>query len=155
MHTTMRSLAAATILASLLASCSSSQTPPGVELPEVAIAQTLSQLDVFNVRGSVSVPYVIEIRNPNEFAIELDRVQLRTIGAGAYEMGDSVEVQSLVIPAGGSESFRFSVPAIATGGETSTNLPTTIRVTAYFDSPAGPFRRIITESVGGFAGTAQ
>lgn len=122
-------------------------------MPEVVVAQARSQLESFNMRGRISVPYVIEISNPNSFPIELDRIRLRTIGAGAYEIGDTVEEVSFSIGPGETKVYPFSIPAFAVGGETAVNLPTNIRVTAYFDSPEGSFRRIISATVGGFAGS--
>lgn len=155
MRRQLRSLLASAVCLVSLAQCASGTNPAGVVLPEIALAQTLSQIEVFNMAGPISVPYVIQIDNPNSFPIVLDRIRMRTIGAGAYEVRDYVEETQVNIAPGQTVQYRFSVPALAVGGQTAMNLPTNIRVTAYFESEMGEFRKIFTETVGGFAGSVR
>lgn len=129
----------------LLVGCASS----GVDLvqPELRIAQMGGTTFSMRYAGRLTIRYALQIKNLSGETIELQRVQLRVIGDGPYEL------QSRAIPARKSiapestEVVEFNVSAYSYGGVMAPNEPVTLRGIAYFDSPAGKFRSIFTQIV--------
>lgn len=150
----MRSTAAVCFVA--IAACSSSTTlPPGIVDPDVAFAQIYGQSALYEIRGPISVPFAMEVMNPSDVPITLDRLQLQSIGTGAYDLNYTVEHLQQVIEPGATEQFTFSAWGFAPGGRLNATSPTTVRVVAHFESPQGRFRKIVTSSVGGIAGSLR
>lgn len=134
--------------------CSSTQSlPDGIREPEVALAQVYAGEGLFQRPGQVSVPYVIQVTNTSDVSITLERVQLRSIGAGSYEVNQTVGIERQEIAPGETRQIPFSAWAVSSGGSMNAAVPTTVRAVAHFDSSRGRFRSVFTETLGGMGGT--
>lgn len=133
--------------------CSSAQPlPQGIREPEVALAQVFAGEGLFQRPGQVSVPFVIQVTNTSEVPITLERVQLRSIGAGSYEVSQTIGVGRQEIAPGETRQISFSAWVVSSGGAMNAAVPTTVRAIAHFDSSRGKFRSVFTETLGGMGG---
>ncbi|MCU1350660.1 MAG: hypothetical protein JWO56_3690 [Acidobacteria bacterium] len=137
----------------LLVACGSSggsnnQGPAGAE---VRLAQVGSSGDVFYLRGPIALQYVLEVVNPTTEPIRLRRLDLSTIGDGAYYLRTGSVPMNEPVPAGGTTALKFSAWGTARGGRLTANEPVTVRVIAQFeDSRGNKFQRINTETLSQF-----
>ena len=151
---TMSALRALALSAAFITlSCASSDLPEGIREPEVQLAQVFAGEGMFQMRGRLSIPYVIEVTNTSAIPIELERVQLRTIGAGAYEMSETVNIEPQQIAPGATRQITFTAWGFSNGGSMNASIPTTVRAIAHFTSGNGRFRKVVTGSLGGAGGT--
>lgn len=138
----------------LVSSCGSSGMPSGINEPDVALAQVEMGETLLAMSGRVSIPYVIQIRNTSDIPIQLERVQLRSMGEGAYVINETItDLPQEQIAPGQVAQLGFHAWAVSNGGTMNSATPTTIRAVAHFASTAGAFRKVFTETLGGIAGT--
>jgi hypothetical protein len=130
----------------LVVACASSKQPSG---PEVAVrmAQTNASNDVFYFAGPVSIQYQLAITNPTNQPLTLERLDLQTIGPGAYSLRTAATPMNLKIPPNGTSVFNIAVWGRSRGGYLTATEPVTVRGTAYFRGPSGTFVRIFTENL--------
>ena len=128
------------------AACASSNQPAG---PEVAVrlAQANAPNDVFYFAGPVSIQYQLAITNPTNQPLTLERLDLQTIGPGAYSLRTAATPMNLKIPPNGTSVFNIAVWGRSRGGYLTATEPVTVRGTAYFRGPSGTFVRIFTENL--------
>ncbi len=142
----MRNVIACAML--LLAACASSpQTPKAPEV-EVHLAQVSGSRDMFFFAGPVNVEFEITVTNPTREAVTLTRLELRTVGGGAYTFRAPSQPMHVTVRPGLASVVRFSATAIARGGNASSVEPVTVRGMAYFDAPSGSFTRLFNETLG-------
>jgi hypothetical protein len=136
----------ALLSALVVAACASSKQPSG---PEVAVrlAQTNTANDVFYFAGPVSIQYQLAITNPTNEPLTLERLNLQTIGPGAYSLHTAATPMNLKIPPNGTSVFNIAVWGRSRGGYLTATEPVTVRGTAYFRGPSGTFVRIFTENL--------
>lgn len=143
----MKSTLSALATAFLLAACSSNMSSSG---PPVAIrlGQVNASSNVFYFAGPVNLQYQVAVSNPTNEPLTLTRLDLQTIGPGAYVLRTSGTPMNLTIPANSTSTYTISVWGRATGGYIAATEPVTLRGVAYFKgAKSGAFVRMFTENV--------
>lgn len=116
--------------------------------PVVAIhLEQRSQSDVLHFAGPVNLQYDLGVTNSSDQPLTLRRVELRTLGSGAYTLRNESTSVNLSIPPGASVSRTISAWGYARGGDLAAQEPVTLRATAYFDGPGGSFVRMVSENI--------
>jgi len=116
--------------------------------PEVALRQLGGPgLAGSHVTGPISVNFRLTVFNPSGETITLKRVDFSTITQGAYTIANaSRPFEKPILP---NQTIELDTWLGANSDETiiGNNGPVTMRVTAYFDSEVGQFRKVYTINV--------
>ena len=116
--------------------------------PAVAIhVDQVSAPDVLHFAGPVSMQYEVMVTNSSDQPLTLQRIELRTVGPGAYTLRNESTPVHLAIPPGGEVSKTISAWGYARGGNLSAAEPVTLRAIAYFDAPGGSFIRMVSATI--------
>jgi len=86
----------------------------------------------------------LPVRTPATETIALKRVDFSTIGQGAYIVPGASRPFNKEIPADQTIELQTWVPAESQGSIIGNNGPVTMRVTAFFGSDLGQFRKVYT-----------
>jgi len=127
--------------------CSSGgNTRPDLIPPEFRVREMTGQ---FRPRGSETVPITlqVDIFNHSSEDLVLKRLQLQSIGGGAYNFGPALKIYNFKIPSQSVETFEIPVDAWLESSAIDPSTPITIRGTAIFESPYGKFRRVFINSL--------
>ena len=128
-----------------MAGCSSAGPD---QTPAVRIqVEQRSQSDVLHFAGPINLQYDIMVTNSSDQPLTLRRIELRTVGAGAYSLRNDSTPVNLAIPPGGTVSKMINAWGYARGGNLAAEEPVTLRAIAYFDGPTGSFVRIVSENI--------
>jgi len=101
-----------------------------------------------NVSGPLSVHYAVHVRNVAGQPITLKRVDIGTVGYGAYNVAMQSRPFDAAIEPGGQSEVELWLPAqIVDPSLTGANGPVTIRAVLLFDSPAGQMQTSVTRQV--------
>ena len=138
--------AVAFLCALVVVACASNRQSSGPNVT-VHLAQTNSANDIFYFAGPVAIQYQVSVANPTNQQLTLERLDLRTIGPGAYSLRTAPTPMNLTVPPNGTSVFNISVWGRAHGGYLRATEPVTIQGTAYFRGPSGSFVRIFTENL--------
>jgi len=124
----------------------SSSTAPGVT---VHLAQVPMPQDIFYFSGPVNIQYQLAVTNPTSDPVTLSRLDLQTVGPGAYSLRTAATPMNLKVPPNTTAKFLISVWGRARGGYLSASEPVTIRGTAYFQDEATrkSFIRLFNENI--------
>ncbi|MGA8808299.1 MAG: hypothetical protein WB973_10515 [Thermoanaerobaculia bacterium] len=127
-------MAAAILVVGLLGFASSSR---GAEAPklDIQLRQASTPGDVFYFRGPVNLQYQLAIKNPSNEPLTLRRIDLSTMGPGAYSLRTGATPISRTIPPNSAVAINLSAWGQSAGGFLRSEEPVTIRGVAYFDSP--------------------
>ncbi|HVR38456.1 MAG TPA: hypothetical protein VMU84_05120, partial [Thermoanaerobaculia bacterium] len=98
----------------------------------------------------INVQYRLTINNPTNDEVKLRRLELQTIGPGAYSLRTGASPITATIPANSSITIPLSAWGRAPGGFFRSNEPVTLRGVAYFDSRNGAFLRQFNEVLSQF-----
>ncbi len=135
----------------ILSACSSAITSAdGVGLipPELKIRQLGGPGVLANqLGGPTPVNFEIQVYNPSGETIELERIDLQTLGIGAYTISNASRPFDKPIPSDKTITVTTWVGAIAGDTIIGVNGPATLRITAYFSSEFGKFKQIYTQNV--------
>ena len=147
-------LAVALIVA--MAGCASGKSDSGignakVKLiePEIAFTQTNYLPPVAkDITGLVPVHYAVRVANKSGEPITLTRVDVQSLGAGAYSLASQSRPFKTKIAPDHFEIVDFWVTGYI-GDVTvyGANGPVTLRAVAHFDSPVGQFDSIVVQQV--------
>jgi hypothetical protein len=140
----------------VISGCASMQSGSGlghakipVAEPEIRITQ-VSEVPAAAryISGNVPVKYQIQVANHAKEAITLTRLDVQTMGAGAYTLNPVSRPFSMKVAPDGLEAAEFWVPAVINDPTVyGANGPVTLRCIAQFDSPMGQFQHIIVQQV--------
>jgi hypothetical protein len=130
----------------VVVACASSKQPSGPNVT-VHLAQTTTPNDIYYFAGPVSIQYQLAIMNPTNEPLTLERLDLQTIGTGAYSLRTASTPMNLKVPPNGTSVFNISVWGRSRGGYLRATEPVSIRGTAYFRGASGSFIRIFTENL--------
>ena len=141
-----RALAILLVLAAGCASQAARKAP--VAEPEVEIEQTSGVVEpARHLIGPINLRYVVRVRNVAKEPVTLKRIDLISIGEGAYNVSLSRPFNETIQPSAessvqivGSGNVPFSTPSGANG-------PVVLRATLTFNSAAGDWQTIITQPV--------
>jgi hypothetical protein len=134
-----------------LVACSSgisSSPPTGLIPPELDIRQLGGSAPAASqMTGPIPVNFRIRIHNPSGEDLELQRIELQTIGYGAFTISNASRPFDKPVASGSTVDVETWAPAVANDTIIGVNGPATLRVTAYFKSPFGVFKQIYTREV--------
>lgn len=139
----------------IVAACGSTGTTgtPGSPAVEVHLAQVGSTDNVFYLSGPIALQYVVEVTNPTNQTFTLRRLELQSIGEGAYYLRTGSVPMNERIAANGSTAIKVAAWGTSRGGRLTSTEPVTMRITAQFDDGQGHrFQRITTENLSQFGG---
>lgn len=146
----MRTLAAAALALLTLTSCASADNrmkaniiPPELAIRQISRAGAVST----HLSGPISVNFQVDVENKSQEPIRLERLEVQSVGAGAYEISTQSRPFNQSIAPDRVESVRFWLPANAGDTIVGANGPVTVRVTAYFDSSLGQFREVYMRTI--------
>jgi hypothetical protein len=146
----MKRSAIVLVLASLVIGCSSGGSAGKVNLlpPEYQVRQISGQAHVArHVSGGMPVQFAMDFRNPSGETIVLERIQVESMGSGAYSVEPVSRPFDTNIAPNQVITVNFWAPAIAGSTILGANGPVTLRTTAYFSSAFGKFREIYIQQV--------
>jgi hypothetical protein len=130
----------------LLAACSStpkSDAPPiGVDL---ALANTPANVLYF--AGPVNLQFAVTLTNPTDMPVTLRRLDLRTLGGGSLYLRAIGTPFHIEVKPHANTTVTTSVWGNSRGGMLAEDEPIQLQATAYFDSPKGPFVRLLNTIV--------
>ncbi|HEV7485166.1 MAG TPA: hypothetical protein VGQ65_05750 [Thermoanaerobaculia bacterium] len=126
--------AVAVLFVGLLGFASSSS---GAEAPklDIQLRQASMPGDVFYFRGPVNLQYQLAVTNPTSEPITLRRIDLSTMGSGAYSLHTGATPITRTIPPNGKVTIDLSAWGQSAGGFLRSEEPVTVRGVAYLDSP--------------------
>jgi len=122
----------------------SSNSGPNVN---VHLAQVNTAPDIFYFSGPVNIQYQLSIANPTSDPLTLTRLDLETVGPGAYSLRTAATPMNLKVPPNSTASYTISVWGRARGGYLTADEPVTLRATAFFKGTSGSFVRLFTENI--------
>lgn len=127
--------------------CATRKAPPAASRPEVEISQISGVPAAARfISGGMSVRYLVRVRNNAAEAITLQRVNIESVGLGAYAVSHS-SVFDVAIAPKQSRSVAFWAPTQRTDNVAGANGPVTLRVVASFASPSGRFEDVTVQNV--------
>jgi hypothetical protein len=132
----------AALLLALLAACAT--TPSGPEV-RIELEQITSSAE-FRFAGPVNVQYRLTAFNPTADPVNFARIELRTVGPGAYVLREPSIPINVKVPPGSTAALTVTARGAASGGQTASIEPVTVRAVAYFDGPKGPFTHLLNVS---------
>ena len=150
----MKRLAFLALLAAAT-SCSSSNAngPANLLKPEIAIEQLVGPATLGYPGGQVDVQYEVTVGNRSDEPITLRRIEVSSIGGGAYRLRRESFPFNAKLGAHQQGSIQFWAHSIQSGAIfRGSNEPVTLRAILHFDSPAGPFQQIVMKSLEQFNG---
>lgn len=100
-----------------------------------------------HVQGAISVNLQIEIINRSAESLQVDRIQVESMGAGAYSLPTASRPFGRAIPPEHIEVFEMWVPANAENTILGSNGPVTIRSVVFFTSAVGKFQKVYVRQV--------
>ncbi|HEX8152811.1 MAG TPA: hypothetical protein VF698_06795 [Thermoanaerobaculia bacterium] len=140
-----RAFAAALTFAIL--GCASTKNA-NIILPELQLAELTSLTEMGQPSGRIDLQFALRIANKSGEPITLRRIEMSSIGSGAYELLRDTYYFKQTVEPNQSVDVPFWAKAVARGARSlRANEPVTIRGVAYFESPAGPFQKVVTRYI--------
>jgi hypothetical protein len=138
----------ALLIALLLAGCASGPAEdPNAPNITLHLSPYQDALNDYRFSGPVNIQFALSMTNTSNQPVTLDRIEIRTVGSGAYTIRPTTTSINVNLGPGESRSMPISVWGYARGGQMSSTEPVTLRGTAYLRGPAGPFVRLVTEYI--------
>jgi len=133
----------------VLAACASN--PPKDEGPPIGIDLALANgaTSILYFAGPVSLQFEATLTNPTDMPVTLRRLDLRTLGGSSFSMRATGTAFHVEVPPHGSKSVTMSAWGNSRGGMIAESEPIQLQATAYFDSPKGPFIKLMMAQVSG------
>jgi len=152
---TMKRLAPAALFLLAAAGCSSSRPGGDAKLikPEISIEQVVGPAELGYPGGLIDVQYEVTIANRSAEPLSLRRIEVSSVGGGAYRLRRESFPFNVTVPADRQGTLRFWAHALQSGAVfRGSNEPVTLRAILFFDSPAGRFQQIMMRELGQFEG---
>jgi hypothetical protein len=132
----------------VLAACAST---PKDEGPPIGIDLALANgaTNILYFAGPVNLQFEATLTNPTDMPVTLRRLDLRTVGGGSFFMRAVGTPFHVEVPPHGSKTVMMSAWGNSRGGMLAEDEPIQLQGTAYFDSPKGPFVRLMMAQVSG------
>ena len=133
----MRLTIASAVLTLVLGGCASSASNSSGPNVDIRLEQASGVPDMFYFRGPINLQYRLTVANPTSTPLTLRRLDLRSMGPGAYSIRTgSTPIRQTIAP-NATTSVTLSAWGQATGGYLRSEEPVTLRGVAYFDTPDG------------------
>jgi hypothetical protein len=146
----LRSLAALGMTA--LIGCASAapdakQAP--LDEPQIQITQISNIAEAArHVTGAISVQYRVDVENRAKVPITIRRIDVVSLGSGAYNLRSTSVPFSEQLNPGETRPVQFWAPAsVDSSTILGANGPVTVRLTLYYDTPAGTQQAIVVQQV--------
>jgi hypothetical protein len=119
--------------------------------PDIAIEQLVGPAQLGYPGGRVDIQYEVRVGNRAAEPITLRRIEVSSIGGGAYRLRHESYPFNATLQANQQGSIQFWAHALQSGPTfRGSNEPVTLRAILYFDSPSGKFQQIVMQSLGQF-----
>jgi hypothetical protein len=129
----------------LLAGCASG-TQDDPNAPKVALhLEQYESANTFTYNGPVNVRYALTVTNSTKDKVKLNRIEIRTIGSGAYTIPSTSTMINTEVGPGESKTMTIALWGYAQGGRMRSQEPVTVRAIGYFTGPTGAFIRLFSE----------
>jgi hypothetical protein len=147
----------------LLAACASSTSTPapaaaksGEAEPEIQVGQLSNVASAArHMTGGVSVQYRISIRNPRNEAIHIRRVDMQSVGMGAYNLPSFSRAFDDVLGPNETKSIDlWAAASIDDATIVGANGPVTIRAIVLFESMGRSFQKVVVQQVSASGGAS-
>jgi hypothetical protein len=122
--------------------------------PEIEIRQlSLVPIAARHSQGALPVKYELRVANRSDETITLKRINLQSMGAGAYSVAPASHPFNKKIVPGGYEVVEFWIPALVDVDTImGANGPVTLRGIVHFDSTVGQFDKVFVQQVNALSG---
>ncbi|HKO58796.1 MAG TPA: hypothetical protein VJ276_23215 [Thermoanaerobaculia bacterium] len=147
---------ALSLAALLLAGCASSKSDSGLGKAKVKLAEpelVLQQVSTVpsaarHVEGGIPLKYRLRVANRAGEPITLKRIDIVSLGSGAYRLPSTSRPFQTVIQPDHYDVVEFWAPGVIEDVTIlGANGPVTLRLTAHFDSPVGQFDHVVVQQV--------
>jgi len=137
----------------LVFGCATNSAPPGSE-PEVELIQLSRVAEGMQYdTGPVSARYAVEVKNTMSEPVTLHRVNVLSIGGGAYTLPSYSQGFNETITPGETKRVSFWAPAyVATETVAGANGPVTLRGTLEFEASGRKFQKIVVQNIAAVGG---
>jgi hypothetical protein len=140
----------------ILVGCASAapQATAPLNEPEIHISQLSNISDAArHISGGMSVQYRVDVTNRANTPITIKRIDLTSLGAGAYTVRPTSYPFDKQLAAGEATALQFWVPAnIDDPTIVGANGPVSLRLTLQYDTPAGRTQSIVVQQVHALSG---
>ncbi len=138
----------------VVACATQNATAPSQNEPEIHISQLSNVSDAArHISGGISVQYRVDVTNRLKDAITLRRIDLISLGSGAYTLRPTSYPFDKQLMAGESTALQFWAPAVIDDVTiVGANGPVSLRLTLQYDTPAGRTQSIVVQQVHAMAG---
>jgi len=133
------------ILLLLLAACASNGDDPNAPNVTLHLVPLESAPGALLYGGAVNLQYALSVTNTTNQPVTVERIEIQTIGSGAYNIRPTSTRVNMKLGPGESKVAQFSLWGNSRGGQLASQEPVTVRAAAYMSSPSGPFVRLFTE----------
>jgi len=138
----------ALLFAVLLAGCASAPAEdPNAPNIALHLAPYQDALNDYRFSRPVNIQFALSMTNTTKPPVTLDRIEIRTVGSGAYTIRPTTTSINANLAPGESKSMPITIWGYARGGQMSSTEPVTLRGTAYLRGPSGAFLRVFTEYI--------
>ncbi|HYI10480.1 MAG TPA: hypothetical protein VEK57_15575 [Thermoanaerobaculia bacterium] len=136
----------------LLACASSGDSAGGAKLlqADLQFVQLVGPEEMNWPAGSIEVQYGMRIANKSGEPITLRQVEVESLGQGGpYRLRRDRYFMNVAIPPASNRDATFWARAYAEGDSMAddANMPVTVRGVAFFESPAGNFRKVFVQRI--------
>lgn len=143
----MRKLFVLPLLLIAVIACATRKAPKTAMRPEVVITQVSGVPPVARfTTGAMSVRYRVRVLNNAKEPITLQRVNIDSLGIGAYVVNHSAPFDVSIDPSR-SREVDFWAPTERSENVSGANGPVTLRVVASFNAPGGRFEDVTVQNV--------
>jgi hypothetical protein len=117
--------------------------------PAILITQLSNVAEVARqISGGISVQYRVEVTNRAKEPITIKRIDVISLGAGAYTLRPASTPFNAQLNPGESQALQFWASAFIDDVTIlGANGPVTLRVTVHYDTPAGSTQSIVVQQV--------
>jgi hypothetical protein len=117
--------------------------------PEIHISQISNLAEAAaHVSGNISVQYQVDIANHGNVTITIKRIDVISLGEGAYTLRPSSFPFDAALSPGQATAVQFWAPAvIADPTIIGANGPVSLRVTTQYETPSGRAQSVVVQQV--------
>lgn len=130
--------------------CASSGRPGELLQPQVEIRQIGGPGGdgvTRDLQGGMSVKLQVAVMNPSSETIEVDFLEVSSIGEGSFSIPTSQRPVNRLIQSNQFEVIEFWVAAYSGGSIAGSSGPVTLRLMVHFSSDHGTFRELYTQTI--------
>lgn len=134
----------------LIAACATQKTS-GIPEPDIDVAQEVGPAELNYPVGPIDVKYDFRVTNHWTKTMTVRRVEVSTVNSaaagGAYALRHDFYNISGSIEPGQSAEFSFWAHAYSFGRSMRENEPVTLRAIVHFDTPDGPYQKVVIRNI--------